>query len=214
VIPFDQPVLVGVALAVAIIPGVVLHEVSHGLIANLCGDPTARDAGRLTLNPVRHVDPVGTLLLPGILIGMAVAGIGSGIVFGYARPVPVDPRRLRRPRSQGMLVSGIGPVTNLLLAGLAALLLRLLPVVSPTVALFGVMWILTNVVLAVFNLLPVPPLDGSGVVAGLLPPPARRTYLSLGQIGPVIVFALLFAFPGVFRSVVSPVVEGILGVLL
>lgn len=174
-------------ILVVIVPSIILHEVSHGAAALAFGDDTARRAGRLTLNPLRHVDPVGTLLLPGLL---ALSGLG---VFGYARPVPVNPSRMRRPRNQAMLTSLAGPATNLVLAGMAALALRA-TVGAATMAAEGTDVVasgllglgdrllflagIVNVSLAVFNLIPLPPLDGSSVVERFLPAsawPAWRT---------------------------------------
>lgn len=145
-----------------LIPSVILHEVSHGVVALFFGDDTAKRAGRLTLNPVAHVDPFGTIILPLMLV------LTAGTAFGYAKPVPVSPGRLRRPREQSLYVSLAGPATNLLLALLATLLLTRL---RPRGTTFDVIdeAIAANVILAVFNLIPFPPLDGSALVERLLP---------------------------------------------
>jgi len=151
-----------------LIPSVILHEISHGAVALAFGDDTAKRAGRLTLNPLAHVDPFGTVILPALLI---FAGVPA---FGYAKPVPVDLRKLRNQRQQGLLVSLAGPATNIALAVAGALALRAtfgdrLPFAHGLAydALLGIG--VYNAYLAVFNLLPIPPLDGSAVVERLLP---------------------------------------------
>lgn len=149
----------------AIIPAIVLHEVSHGYVAYLCGDPTAKESHRLTLNPLRHIDPVGTVILPALLI---VSGLPA---FGYAKPVPVNISRLRKPRTQSLYVSLAGPFTNILLAALSYAVFKVayhFPhdiVVLQAAAYFG----LVNIFLAAFNLLPIPPLDGSAIIERLVP---------------------------------------------
>lgn len=198
----------------ALVPGIILHEVSHGVVASWFGDPTAREAGRLTLNPLRHIDPFGTLVLPGLLIGLAAAGVGSGVVFGYAKPVPVSPAKLSQPHRQMMWISVAGPLTNVLLAVAAAMVARVGAPFSSRVGEFLIIWILLNVVLAVFNMLPLPPLDGSAVVARFLPAGARRAYLSAGRYGMLLFFLLIFTFPGLLRAIVVPAVDWVLGVLV
>jgi Zn-dependent protease len=192
---------------------IVLHEISHGWVANAFGDTTARDLGRLSLNPVRHVDPVGTVVLPLVL---AVSGAP---VFGWAKPVPVVARRLRNPRLHMILVALAGPGMNLALALAAALLLALFRAIEPgngLGALFVyfnlVNFIAINVFLALFNLLPIPPFDGSHIVEGLLPRRFARRYARLRRFGfPLLIFLLLILpmiFPGaniVARIVVPPV---------
>jgi Zn-dependent protease len=205
--PID--VLAGIFLGLCIVPAIVLHEVSHGFIADRLGDPTARDAGRLSLNPVRHIDPFGTLILPGLLIAMSVAGVGSGVVFGWAKPVPVSLRRFERPWFDGMLVGLAGPLTNLVL-GLAALLaLRAVAPTSERLVQFLVLWALTNVLLMVFNLLPIPPLDGSSVVTWLLPGRLRKAYLTFGRYSMLLLLFMFLAFPGLISRVVDPIVFGL-----
>src|SRR5256885_2029508 len=158
-----------VIVAVPILVAVVFHEVAHGAVAYAFGDPTAARAGRLTLNPIPHIDPFGTVILPGLLYVFT----HGAFLFGYARPVPVDFRQLRHPRRDAVLVALAGPATNLVLATLSAFVLGMLP--SPRVAT-GSMNLLRDVafasltincVLAVFNLIPVPPLDGGRVLTAL-----------------------------------------------
>jgi Zn-dependent protease len=183
---------------------VIIHEIAHGWMALKLGDPTARDLGRLTLNPIPHIDPVGSVLVP--LISLAAAG---HVFIAWAKPVPVQPMNFRRPRRDNMLVSVVGPLSNLLLALCCSVAVILLGSISrgsegSTPEMFaGLMRFLItmfyggayiNVVLAVFNLLPVPPLDGSHVVAGLLPPEAAQKYRSIGFMG-VILFLFLMRIP-------------------
>jgi Zn-dependent protease len=205
--PFDA--LAGIFLGLSIVPAIVLHEVSHGFIADRLGDPTARNAGRLSLNPVRHIDPFGTLILPGLLIAMSIAGLGSGAVFGWAKPVPVTIRNLERPRFDGMLVGLAGPTTNLVLALAGMLALRAMAPASGRLVQFLILWSLTNVILMIFNLLPIPPLDGSSVVTWLLPGRLRQAYLSLGRFGILLLLLVLLAFPGLLSRIVDPIVFGL-----
>jgi Zn-dependent protease len=172
-----------------LIPAIILHEVSHGVVALAFGDDTAKKAGRLTLNPIAHVDPVGSIALPLLL---AVAGAP---LFGWAKPVPVNPRNLRNPRQETLLVSLAGPATNIVLAIGAAAVLRTathssLPI---DIALqFGII----NVVLATFNLIPIPPLDGSAIIERFLPANWWPGWLRLRQYSFAILFLLVFLLPG------------------
>jgi Zn-dependent protease len=169
-----------IILFCVIVPSIILHEISHGLVARACGDDTAARAGRLTLNPFVHVDPIGTLLVPAML---ALGGFG---VFGWAKPVPVNTGRLRSPRNQGVLVSLAGPFTNALLAGLSAWLF--IAVYRDTALATGVLSLpaeivflfsLGNIGLMAFNLVPIPPLDGSVLFERLLPRRYWPTYLRI-----------------------------------
>ena len=180
-------------LLAALIPSVILHEVSHGALALAFGDDTAKRAGRLTLNPIAHVDPFGTLILP-VMLAIATAGQSA---FGYAKPVPVNPRRLRNPRDHGLLVSLVGPAVNIALALFAAVVLRTMHVdlpLSPMV-LFLYSLGVVNVILAVFNLLPIPPLDGSAVVERLLPARYWEPYLRLRQYAPALLLVVVLVLP-------------------
>jgi Zn-dependent protease len=198
---------------IALVPGVILHELMHGVVANAFGDPTAREAGRLSLNPIRHVDPFGTIVLPGILLAASAVG-GPGIVFGYAKPVPVNSAKLRNPRTHMLMVALAGPFTNLVLGGVAALLIQAAQPISLRTAQFAVIWVLTNVVLFVFNMIPMPPLDGSELVAWALPRRARAVYRRLSPYGFAVLFLLLVLFPTVLSGVMDPVIGTLLRVLL
>ncbi len=179
---------------------VVIHEVSHGVVANWLGDPTARQAGRLTLNPLKHIDPFGTLLLP-----LMLKLLHSPVVFGWAKPVPVDYRNLRHPKTDMLWIGAAGPAANFAMAAAAAFLLRAGGVAFPSVVvslLQALAWI--NLGLGTFNLLPVPPLDGSRVLAGLLPLRWAAAVLRLERWGVLILVGLLYF--GVVDRVVWPAI--------
>lgn len=199
---------------VALLVGLVLHEFMHAFTADRFGDRTAREAGRLSLNPIRHVDPFGTVILPGLLIVLALSGAGSGAVFGYARPVPVVIANLRRPRLHSLLVSLAGPGTNLLLGLIGALALRT-AIGSPRMVQFLLVWTIVNVFVAVFNALPVPPLDGSEIVAAALPGRLRQVwYTVVRKYGFILLFVVLITSPRILDILVDPVVRGILRLVL
>jgi Zn-dependent protease len=214
-------------IAVWLVPlviAIVFHEVAHGLVAKRLGDPTAQQLGRLSLNPIRHVDPFGTIILPLIL------AITHAPVFGWAKPVPVDYRRLRHPRRDMVLVALAGPGMNFLLAVIGALILfatiTLADGAQSGVPLFiaanALNFILINIFLAVFNLLPVPPFDGGHVVQGLLPAPLAVSYAKIGRYALLVLIVLLLVLPAISPSLnvvgrlVSPLVmhiaRGLLGI--
>lgn len=199
---------------VTLIPAIVFHEVSHGVVADRLGDPTARAAGRLTLNPVKHIDPFGTVILPGLLLLPRLFGQTAAPVFGYAKPVPINPRNLREPDRQMMWIAAVGPLTNLFLAVVGALALRLVGTGSVELVRFLFTFILVNVILAVFNLLPLPPLDGSKVLARFLPARAREVYQSMEAYGVLILLVIFFIFPGAIFAFITPIVNGLLDLLV
>lgn len=187
-----------VLIVLILLFSVILHEVAHGYTALRLGDPTARDAGRLSLNPLRHIDPLGTIFLP-LLLLLA----GSRFLVGWAKPVPVNPYLLRDPKRGMMLVGAAGPLANIALVLLSALALRTLPSLLPPLAVDLLYYSCSiNIILALFNLVPVPPLDGSRVVAGILPPKARATYNGLARYGFFVILALLYL--GLMNQVILP----------
>lgn len=166
----------------------ILHEIMHGWVANKLGDPTARIMGRLTLNPIPHIDPVMSIILPALLLFS-----GSPIIFGAAKPVPIDPRHFKDPKKDMAIVALAGPVTNLVLAVAAGLLFHLtsgIPILSNVLMLV----VVYNLILCFINLIPIPPLDGSRVITAILPDDLARTYNSIERIGFFLVFFLL-VFP-------------------
>lgn len=177
---------------IILILSVVVHEVSHGLIAEKLGDPTARLAGRLTLNPLPHIDPMGSVLMPFVLY-LVQLGSPNPIIFGSAKPVPVNYNNLKNPKRDMVLVSMAGPASNFLLAFGCALPLRLgLIGVSSVGGGFLLQVVILNIVLGVFNLIPIPPLDGSKVLAGFLADRFLPALFSLERYGFFIIFFLLY----------------------
>ncbi len=184
-------------------PSVILHEISHGALALYFGDDTAQRAGRLTLNPLPHIDPLGTIILPAILV------LTTGTAFGWAKPVPVDAARLRHPRNQTVLVSLVGPAVNIAIAVAAALVLRWVGNYhSSSLAVRAVVYVgLVNVVLAAFNLIPVPPLDGSAVVERVLPERLWPAYLRFRQYSLFLLLGLVLLVPGVLFRLFDPAIR-------
>ena len=182
---------------------IVFHEYAHGRVALWKGDTTARDAGRLTLNPVPHIDIFGTVLFPLILMITR-----SPVLFGWAKPVPVNPFHLKEIKKDMALVGASGPASNFLLAVAAGLLFRVLaPSLGGSSILIRTLFfgVYINLVLAVFNLIPIPPLDGSKIVMGFLPDDLAMKYASIERFGFLIIFGLLFL--GLFRILLLPIVE-------
>jgi Zn-dependent protease len=189
---------------------VIVHEVAHGKAALWCGDSTARDAGRLTFNPLPHVDLVGSILLP-----LMLAVTRSPVMLGWAKPVPINPMRFRNTKRDLAIVGAAGPLSNLGLAVLAAAAFKVLaPMLgseNPVLYLF-LYGAVINIVLMVFNLIPVPPLDGSRILTGLLPDRMAARYLGFERFGFLLIFALLFF--GLDKWLISPLVNLILRILL
>lgn len=189
---------------------VVIHEVAHAWQALREGDTTARDLGRITLNPIPHLDPVGSIIVPVVLHLLP-----GNFLFGWAKPVPVNPRNYRNYRAGDIRVSLAGIVANLGLVVAFALGLAVLPLVSSVLPLGGQLGstifsilsygVFINLILAYFNLIPIPPLDGSHVVCHLLPPSLGARYRALGRYGITILFLMLVVFPGAFATLLSPV---------
>lgn len=205
---------------IPLVIAIVFHEVAHGVVANMLGDPTAKQRGRLTFNPIKHVDPFGTVILP-----MALAITGAPM-FGWAKPVPVVFKRLRNPRYDMILVALAGPGMNLLLAVVASILLAALVASAPQ----GMAWafigqnllnfMAINVFLAIFNLIPLPPFDGGHVVEGLLHRNVAVHYAKLQRVGFLLLIILLLVVPLLFpdakilERTIGPPVHWIIRALL
>jgi len=189
-----DPIAVAVSFGVLLL-SLTIHEAAHAWTADQLGDPTARALGRVSLNPLVHIDWIGTVLLP------LIAAVSRLPLIGWAKPVPVMLRNLRHPRRDFMIVAAAGPISNLLQAVVFALVLRLVPAdgLLPRVLELAVY---INLLLAFFNLIPVPPLDGGNVMLGLLPPRLAAGYAQLNQYGFIILYALMFT--GMASAFISP----------
>ena len=183
---------------IALILAVVIHEFAHGYAAFLLGDPTAKRAHRLTLNPLAHLDIFGSIILPLILVLS-----NSPILLGWAKPVPFNPRYFRDPQRGIMIVGAAGPLTNFAAALVSAVIFRFIAPLPHLVAVFLFFFCATNLILGIFNLIPIPPLDGSRIVMGILPENLVPAYLRLESFGFIIIFALLWL--GVLDYVIYPV---------
>jgi len=207
-------------IAIAALPvifAITLHEAAHGYAARHFGDPTAWQAGRISLNPLRHIDPVGTLLVPGLILVTSYFAAGSAMLFGWAKPVPVDFGRLRQPKRDMLWVAAAGPASNLVMAlGWAALLKLafLLPLnaYSLPLAEMSKIGISVNVVLMVLNLLPLPPLDGGRIAVSLLPHALAWKFAQLERWGFPILLLLLFT--GILGSIMGPIVSLVRGLII
>ncbi|MBI5421130.1 MAG: site-2 protease family protein [Parcubacteria group bacterium] len=186
---------------------VIIHEISHGYVAEMLGDPTARREGRLTLNPISHIDPVGSIVLPLVLF---ISGLP---IFGWAKPVPYNPYNLRNPKVGGGLIGAAGPLSNILFAGLFTLALRGFDhfwVLNPITTMLINNIITINIVLAVFNLVPLPPLDGSKVLFALLPHKFFEIQIFLERYSlPLFLLFIFFGF-----SFIQPVIDVLLSLFL
>jgi Zn-dependent protease len=189
--------MIDIFYIIILILSIIIHEYMHGWMADRLGDNTARAAGRLTMNPIPHIDLFGSIILPGLLILS-----GGGFVIGWAKPVPFNPYNLRDRRYGAAKVAAAGPLANIAIALVMGLILRFLPVSYDFSGLISLI-VLVNIVLAIFNLVPIPPLDGSKILAALLPAKFRHKYEGLERYGMMIVIA--FAFFGF--QLISPAIS-------
>ncbi|MDX5446321.1 MAG: site-2 protease family protein [Zoogloeaceae bacterium] len=196
--------------ALPVLLAITLHEAAHGYVARHFGDPTAAEAGRITLNPFRHIDPVGTILVPAGILGISILFGSSGILFGWAKPVPVNFARLRNPKADMLWVAAAGPFMNLLMAFGWAAVLKLVVAASPgtyTDALIhmSMAGITINAILMFLNLLPLPPLDGGRIAVSLLPDRLAWNYARIEPYGfPILLIAL---FSGILGAILWPMIS-------
>ncbi len=203
-------IIQGIAIyALPVIFAITMHEAAHGYIAKQFGDFTAFNEGRISLNPIRHIDLIGTILVPLTLFVLSKLTIGAGFLFGWAKPVPVNFSNLRQPKRDMLWVAAAGPGANLLMAFFWALMIKLAIVMPESsfakpLALMGIAGIEINVILMVLNLLPLPPLDGGRMAVSLLPHRLAYQFSRIEPYGFMILLALLFS--GVLGAVIGPVI--------
>jgi Zn-dependent protease len=203
-----------VFFAAALIPGMFFHELAHGWLAVRLGDPTPRFMGRLSLDVRNHVDPFGTIVVPVLLLLPVLFGRG-GLAFGYLKPMPIRRENLRRPDRDMTWIALAGIAANIVLAALGAILLQLFGVAAGgMVERFLVIWVFTNVFLGVFHIVPVPPLDGSRILARFLSGRAREVYESWDPYGALFVLVLLFLIPAPILSIVDAVADGLISLFV
>jgi Zn-dependent protease len=195
--------------ALPVIFAITVHEAAHGFAARFFGDMTADRAGRITLNPLKHVDPIGTILVPALTL------LVGGILFGWAKPVPVDFSRLRNPKRDMLWVAAAGPASNFVMALFWALMIKL-SVSSPNIysepmALMGQAGVMINVVLMVLNLLPLPPLDGGRIAVSLLPNHMAYKYAQVERFGLIILIGLLAT--GILGRIIDPFIDGVIQII-
>ncbi len=197
--------------AIPVILAITLHEAAHALVASLLGDSTAAKLGRVSANPLRHIDPVGTLLVPGLILLSSKLLGGAGMIFGWAKPVPIVVSNLRSPRRDMGLVAAAGPLSNLAMALAWGLILKMLAAGDPSagyqefLARMAVAGVVVNLVLGLLNLMPIPPLDGGRVLVSLLP---RQLALPIARLEPYgIVILLLLLATGALGAVVGPLLD-------
>jgi len=194
--------LVGLFLFVAIMFSIIIHEIAHGYVAKLFGDNTAYISGRLTINPIKHIDPIGTIVLPLILLFS-----GSSFIFGWAKPVPINPRNFNEYKKGMLWTAFAGPLANITIASFLSMLSKTIPM-PYYIGYFLSNVIIVNLLLAFFNLIPIPPLDGSRILDNFLPYKWSVAYMSMERYGFIIIFGLLYlGFIDYFLSLLEPIIR-------
>lgn len=208
-------ILIIITGIVGFVFAIIIHEVSHGLVAERLGDPTARLMGRLTLNPIAHIDIVGSLLLP-----LTLLLLRSPFLFGWAKPVPVDPYNLKHPKKDMALISLAGPLSNIGMAVILSVFLRILLFIFPNTGIFTLFFYLIqfNILIAIFNLIPINPLDGGKILIGILPEKEANAFNSfLDRFGIILIFLLIFPIFGgnsLILTIIRPVMNFLLQILI
>ena len=194
---------------------VSVHEAAHAWVANRLGDPTAKHQGRVSLNPLVHIDPLGTVVLPLVLIVFSVLSGGGLFLFGWAKPTPFNPGNLQNPQRDAALISFAGPISNFLIAILIAVIYRIIAPFAQDLVLIYLQFLLTlTLILGIFNLIPIAPLDGFKVVAGLLPKDLALSWGRLERIGPLILIALIIFGGPIFQAIVGGTMSYLLSFLI
>lgn len=200
--------MITVLSIVILILSVIIHEVSHGYMADRLGDPTARLQGRLTLNPIKHIDPFGSVILP-----LMMAIITPGFVFGWAKPVPYNPYNLKNKRSGEFLIAAAGPLSNLVIALIFGCIIRFVQqgVMTPFIEIASYI-VIINLILAVFNLIPIPPLDGSKLLFSILPQQYGKTRMMLETYAPILIIVVVFFLWKLIYPVIWPIFRAFTGI--
>jgi Zn-dependent protease len=198
----------------SLFPAMILHELAHGFVADRMGDMTPRLHGRLTLNPRRHIDPFGSLVLPGLLVLPHLFGRPFTPVFGYAKPMPLDPSSLKNPDRKLVGIMLVGPAVNIVLAALAGVVYRFVGGLFVELDRFVLVFIGTNLLVGVLHLMPIPPLDGARILGTLLPPRAREVMERLEPYGALFMLLIFFIFSGPVLFIVLAIQEGLIDLLV
>jgi Zn-dependent protease len=212
-VPTFDP-LAAIFYIVSLFPAMILHELSHGFVADRMGDMTPRLHGRLTLSPAKHIDPFGSLVLPGLLLLPHLFGQPFTPVFGYAKPMPLDTSSLKDPDRKLVTIMLVGPVVNILLAVVAALVMRFAAGAVAELDRFLLILILTNLLVGVLHIMPIPPLDGAKILATLLPPRPREVMERLEPYGALFMLLIFFVISGPVLFIVEAIRSGLLDLLV
>ncbi len=213
----DNPI--GIFIAISIFLGTIailvsFHEAAHAWMANKLGDPTAKYQGRVSLNPLVHIDPLGTVLLPLFLIVISVVSGGPLFLFGWAKPTPFNPWNLQNPRRDAALISFAGPVSNFAIAIVIALVIRALPATNELVSFYLLFLLNLTLILGIFNLIPIAPLDGFKVVSGILPKNLALQWEQLERFGPFLLLGIIFFGGAILQPLISTILDFFLKILL
>jgi len=217
ILSIDDPLTIFLAISIflgTIVFLVSIHEASHAWVANRLGDPTAKHQGRISLNPMVHIDPLGTVVLPLILIVISVATQSGLFLFGWAKPTPFNPWNLENPRRDAALISFAGPTSNFIIAIIVAIIYRLIPFGNELLFVYLQFLITLTLVLGIFNLIPIAPLDGFKVVTGILPKDLALRWEALERYGPIFLLAIIFFGAPILSPFIGTLLNIFLGILI